>query len=65
MVRILFLCSQVSGKDVSYGLTCTILLLAAVTVLRESEKMPGRYLPTSHITNHHCGIRTDYRVSIL
>jgi len=33
---------KVSGKDPGYGLTCTILLLAAVTVLRESDKMPGR-----------------------
>jgi hypothetical protein len=61
----LFLSSQLSGKDAGYGLTCTILLLAAVTVLRESDKMPGRYFPTVHITNHHYGIRTDYRVSIL
>ena len=45
-------------------MTSTILLLAAVTVLRESDKMPGRYFPTIHITNHHCGTRTDYRVSI-
>jgi hypothetical protein len=35
--------------DVIYGLTCTMLLLAAVTVLRESDKMPGRYLPTIHL----------------
>jgi len=27
--------------------------------------MPGRYFPTTHIANHHCGTRTDYRVSIL
>jgi len=33
---------KVSGKDLGYGMTCTILLLAAVTVLRESDKMPGR-----------------------
>jgi hypothetical protein len=46
---------QVSGKDVAYGLTCTMLLLAAVTVLRESDKMPGRCLPTIHSTNHYCG----------
>ena len=56
---------QVSGKDPCYSLSCTILLLAAVTVLRESDKMPGRYFPKIHITDHHCGTRTDYRVSIL
>jgi len=33
---------KISGKDAGYGWTCTILLLAAVTILRESDKMPGR-----------------------
>jgi hypothetical protein len=54
----------VSGKDVGYGWTCTMLLLAAVTILRESDKMPGRYLPTLHITNNHCGTTTVRAYSI-
>jgi hypothetical protein len=36
------LCFQVSGKDPGYGLTCVTLLLTAITILRESDKMPGR-----------------------
>jgi hypothetical protein len=36
------LCFQVSGKDPGYGLTGMILLLSAVTILRENDKMPGR-----------------------
>jgi hypothetical protein len=36
------LCFQVSGKDPGYGLTGVILLLAAVTILKENDKMPGR-----------------------
>ncbi|XP_043484039.1 saccharopine dehydrogenase-like oxidoreductase [Leptopilina heterotoma] len=32
--------TKVTGKNPGYGLTCTTLLLAGVTILRESEKMP-------------------------
>lgn len=32
---------KVSGKDPGYGLTGVSLLLAAVTILRENDKMPG------------------------
>jgi hypothetical protein len=35
-------CFQASGKDPAYGLTGVMLLLAAVTILRENDKMPGR-----------------------
>ncbi|KDR12595.1 saccharopine dehydrogenase-like oxidoreductase [Zootermopsis nevadensis] len=33
---------KISGEDPFYGLTSLILLLSAVTILRESDKMPGR-----------------------
>jgi hypothetical protein len=35
-------CFQVSGKDPGYGMTSVIVLLSAITILRESGKMPGR-----------------------
>ncbi|XP_043483926.1 saccharopine dehydrogenase-like oxidoreductase [Leptopilina heterotoma] len=34
------LITKVTGKNAGYGLTCTCLLLAGLTILRESDKMP-------------------------
>uniref|UniRef100_A0A1B6HJK4 Saccharopine dehydrogenase NADP binding domain-containing protein n=2 Tax=Homalodisca liturata TaxID=320908 RepID=A0A1B6HJK4_9HEMI len=34
--------TKVSGCDPGYGFTTTALLLAAVTILKESDKMPGK-----------------------
>ncbi|XP_053679423.1 saccharopine dehydrogenase-like oxidoreductase [Anopheles nili] len=33
--------TRVSGTNPGYGATCVALILAAVTILRESDKMPG------------------------
>lgn len=34
------LITKVAGKNAGYGLTCKCLLLAGLTILRESDKMP-------------------------
>uniref|UniRef100_A0A1B6MG41 Saccharopine dehydrogenase NADP binding domain-containing protein n=1 Tax=Graphocephala atropunctata TaxID=36148 RepID=A0A1B6MG41_9HEMI len=34
--------TKVSGRDPGYGFTTTALLLSAVTILKESDKMPGK-----------------------
>lgn len=36
--------TKVSATNPGYGATCVALLLSAKTILREVEKMPGRYL---------------------
>jgi hypothetical protein len=32
--------TKVSGVNPGYGATCTLLLIAAITILKESDKMP-------------------------
>lgn len=34
--------TKVIGKNPGYGLTCTTLLLSAITILQESDKMPDK-----------------------
>lgn len=36
------LTTQVSGVDPGYGATCTMLLLAAMMILKESDKIPEK-----------------------
>ena len=36
------LITRVSGKSPGYGFTSTALLLAAITILREADKMPDK-----------------------
>lgn len=33
---------QVTGRNPGYGFTATALLLAGITILKESDKMPGK-----------------------
>lgn len=33
--------TKVSGTNPGYGATCVALVLSALTILRESDKMPG------------------------
>lgn len=36
--------TKVSGTNPGYGATCTMLMASALTVLREAEKMPNKYV---------------------
>ena len=36
--------TKVSGKNPGYGSTCIALLISAITILKESDKMPDKYV---------------------
>lgn len=36
--------TKVSGTDPAYGATCVMLLLSAITILKESDKIPVTYV---------------------
>lgn len=38
------LITKVSGTNPGYGATCTMLLLSAITILKESDKIPVKYV---------------------
>ena len=39
--------TKVSGANPGYGATCTMLLMSAIMILKESDKMPDKYVINS------------------
>lgn len=44
--------AKVSGINPGYGATCTMLMISALTVLREADKLPDKYVILLELFNH-------------
>lgn len=43
------LVTKVIGTNPGYGATCAMLVMAALTILKESDKMPEKYVQCSFL----------------
>lgn len=45
--------TKVSGTDPAYGATCVMLLLSAITILKESDKIPVTYVYSFYLNVYY------------
>lgn len=54
--------TKVSGTNPGYGATCVALVLSATTILKENDKMPGRYELADGAGNMYHNLHFNYSV---